>query len=433
MPTLHLQPSSLKTHRASVPPPEAPRAPVGGLWRGWLGRQLARRLAGVSAEILLPGGTRFETGAGRPIASIEIRDLRILPRLLWNAELAFGEAYESGSLVVRGDLVGFLEAVYRQQLAEKTARSRHERRVRARPISVRAARRNIHHHYDLGNDFYRLWLDPELLYTCAYYASPETDLAVAQMAKMEHICRKLTLTPADRVVEAGCGWGALALYMARRYGVEVRAYNISTEQIRYARERARAEGLDTRVQFIEDDYRSIRGPFDVFVSVGMLEHVGLANYGTLGEIIDRGLTRPGGRGLIHFIGRDRPEPISPWIDRRIFPGAYPPTLAEMVRGVLEPFGFSVVDVENLRRHYARTLSDWLARFEASAPAVAAMFDERFVRAWRLYLAGSQAAFAVGSLQLFQVLFVQSGGNPNFWLRPGSTVLAEQSAGIDGTA
>src|SRR5262249_41376116 len=155
---------------------------------------------------------------------------------------------------------------------------------------------------DLGNDFYRLWLDREMVYTCAYFPTPDATLEQAQIAKMDLVCRKLHLEAGDRVIEAGCGWGALALFMARHYGVSVRAFNISSDQIAYARIRARDEGLADRVEFIEDDYRNVRGECDAFVSVGMLEHVGLRDFPTLGGVIDRSLTE-NGRGLLHFIGR----------------------------------------------------------------------------------------------------------------------------------
>ena len=165
----------------------------------------------------------------------------------------------------------------------------------------------------------------------------------------------------------------------------------------------------------------------------MLEHVGLKDYGTLGEVIHRALPRGHGRGLIHFIGRDRPAPLSPWIARRIFPGAYPPSLAEMVEGVLEPRAFSVLDVENLRLHYARTLRHWLERFEDTAGRAAEMFGDRFVRAWRLYLAGSAAAFSAGSLQLFQVVFTRGGDNAIPWTRGGPGAFVTPPAGRYGTA
>jgi cyclopropane-fatty-acyl-phospholipid synthase len=210
------------------------------------------------------------------------------------------------------------------------------------------------------------------------------------------------------VVEVGGGWGGLALLMAREYGVTVKSFNISRSQILYARLRAQAEGLDSRVEFIEDDYRNITGRFDALISLGMLEHVGRRHYREFGGMMKRCLA-PNGRGLIQTIGQDATSPISPWIERRIFPGAYPPTLSEMA-DLFEPVGFSVLDVENLRLHYAKTLRCWLDRFEASAETVASMFDERFVRLWRLYLSGSCAAFRTGALQLYQVVFARSGAN-----------------------
>ena len=255
----------------------------------------------------------------------------------------------------------------------------------------------------MSNEFYRLWLDPEhLQYTCAYYPLTNTSLQEAQTAKLHHVCRKLRLQPGDTVIEAGCGWGGLARFMALEYGAKVKAYNISHEQIRFASERAQREGFDDKVQYIEDDYRNASGDCDVFVSVGMLEHVGTRQYSVLGQVIDNCL-RDDGRGLIHTIGRNHPRLMNAWIEKRIFPGAYPPTLGEMA-AIFEPYRFSILDVENLRLHYARTLTHWLENYEQNRAAVEQMFDDTFVRAWRLYLTGSIAAFQTGELQLFQVLF-----------------------------
>ena len=266
----------------------------------------------------------------------------------------------------------------------------------------------------LANDFYRLWLDEQMVYTCAYYPLPETTLSEAQVAKLDYVCRKLRLKPGERVAEAGCGWGALALHMARKYGVSVQAYNLSTEQIQYARQKAQAEGLSDRVEFVQDDYRHMTGQFDAFVSIGMLEHVGPENYRAMGQLISRVLT-PAGRGLIHSIGRNAARPLDPWTDKYIFPGAHPPSLREMM-DLFEDSGFSVMDFENLRLHYARTCADWLARFEHQSAAVAKMFDERFVRMWRLYLAASSVTFENGDLQLFQVVFSREVNNSLPWTR-----------------
>jgi cyclopropane-fatty-acyl-phospholipid synthase len=170
------------------------------------------------------------------------------------------------------------------------------------------------------------------------------------------------------------------------------------------------------VEFIEDDYRNISGPCDVFVSVGMLEHVGARDYPTFAALLRRLVRGERARGLLHFIGRDRPMTLNAWIRRRIFPGGYPPSLSDVAAAILEPAGLSFLDVENLRLHYARTLEHWFARFECAEDRVRAMFDERFVRAWRLYLAGSHAAFATGWMQLFQIVFAPSGGTTIHWTR-----------------
>jgi len=202
--------------------------------------------------------------------------------------------------------------------------------------------------------------------------------------------------------------------MAKYYGARVRSYNISHQQILFAREKAKSAGLDGDVEYVEDDYRNISGAYDVFVSVGMLEHVGREHYRELGDTIKRCLL-PQGRGLIHSIGRNKPELMNAWIEKRIFPGAYPPTLREMME-IFETHEFSVLDVENLRLHYATTLKHWLARFEQQADKVEKAFDHAFVRAWRLYLTGSMAAFNVGAMQLFQIVFTHGANNNLPWSR-----------------
>jgi cyclopropane-fatty-acyl-phospholipid synthase len=354
-----------------------------------------------------------------PVATLVIQDRATLSRLLRDPEMGFGDAYMEGRIEVEGDMVRFLEAVY-SGMEQSSGGGKWLSGMASKWLDMwqdnsrLGSRANIHRHYDLGNDFYKLWLDDRMVYTCAYFPTPSATLEQAQIAKMDHVCRKLRLQPGETVVEAGCGWGALALHMAREYGVSVKAYNISHEQIAYARERARAEGMSDRVEYIEDDYRAISGQFDAFVSVGMLEHVGLDHYAEIARIIQRSIGDRG-RGLLHFIGRNYPAVFSRWIRKRIFPGAFAPSLRESLT-VLEPKNFSVLDVENLRMHYAKTLEHWLERFERSKEHVAAMYDSRFVRAWRLYLAGSLAAFRTGHLQLFQILFTGAKREPIFWTR-----------------
>jgi cyclopropane-fatty-acyl-phospholipid synthase len=382
----------------------------------WLLNKLLTLIGSPPVRFVLWDGQEIVRSAA-PVASILIRDRGALLKLVANPDLQFGEMYCAGRIEVAGSLVEFLEALY---TARPNSGPGGLRRTllnwanRPRPNDLLHARNNIHHHYDIGNDFYRLWLDEQMLYTCAYFTNLDETLEQAQIAKMDHICRKLELKPGQRVVEAGCGWGALALHMAKHYGVEVKAYNIAREQLAYAREMAQRAGLSQQIEYIEGDFREIASECDAFVSVGMLEHVGLAHYPALGAVIDRCLS-PVGRGLIHTIGTNRPTPLNPWIERHIFPGAYPPSLCEMMQ-VFEPKNFSVLDVENLRLHYAKTLEHWLQRFETAIPQVTKMADESFVRTWRLYLAGSLGAFSTGELQLFQVVFARGNDNDIPWTR-----------------
>lgn len=375
-----------------------------------LGRML-RDIGNPPIEIVLWNGQRVSGSNGNMVAQVYIHDRGALMKLIADPELNFGEMFSANRIDVRGDLLAFLDTVYRAwplrnsgKLGKKLFSPFND--VRRNTLS--GSRRNIYHHYDIGNEFYRLWLDERMLYTCAYFPGSDTSLEDAQLAKMEHVCRKLRLQAGESVVEAGCGWGSLALYMASHYGVNVKAFNISKEQIKYARRRAQSEGLEDKVEFVEDDYRNIKGEFDAFVSVGMLEHVGTDNYAALGGVIDRTL-KENGRGLIHSIGLNYPRPMDAWTERHIFPGANPPSLAQMMQ-IFEPYDFSVLDVENLRLHYAKTLDHWLQRYEINFDLVTEMFDTEFARAWRLYLAGSLTAFKTGGMQLFQVSFARAGNN-----------------------
>ena len=381
----------------------------------WLGELLQRSIEAASVRLVLWDGYCPYQRTDY-VGDLMVRDRRALIGLILDPNYYFGEAYMFGRLVVRGGLEPVVEALSRLHTEEGLWLDRLRSRL-SLPTSFSSARRNVHAHYDLGNDFYKLWLDSELLYTCAYFDRPDVSLEEAQYRKLDLICRKLALKPGETVVEAGCGWGALALHMARHYGVRVKAFNISAAQLEHARERARKENLADRVEFIDDDYRNVKGECDAFVSVGMLEHVGLRHFGSLATVLRRVVKREGGRGLLHFIGRDTPRPLNTWIRRRIFPGAYPPTIAEVTTRVLVPAGLTVIDVENIRLHYDRTLAAWSARFAANRDIVRARYGDEFTRAWELYLAGSQAAFASGWMQLFQVVFTPHESRPPWWTRP----------------
>jgi cyclopropane-fatty-acyl-phospholipid synthase len=403
--------SKINTHSAAQQA-AAVSAPARASIEARLLRRFLTTLGDPPIEFLLPSGERVAPAAGTAVCQVHIKDRSTLLGMLGDPQVRFGDGYAAGRIEIHGDLVKLLEVIYRSS-ARTDVEGSIARRVagwlhRPRRNTFAGSRDNIHHHYDIGNAFYSAWLGETMAYTCAYYPSLEATLEQAQIAKMDHVCRKLRLRAGDTVVEAGCGWGSLALHMAKHYGARVRAYNISREQLEFARARAKAAGLEGQVEFIEDDYRNISGRYDVFASVGMLEHVGRENYSELGRVVRRSLTAVG-RGLIHSIGRNRPAPLHPWIERRIFPGAYAPSLGEMMQ-IFEPWELSVLDVENIRLHYAMTLRHWLERFEAARSAITTMFDEHFVRMWRLYLAGSIAAFETGTLQLFQVVFTTQENN-----------------------
>jgi len=404
--------------RSPAQPTAVPPSP-GGSFEGKMLRRLLSAVGNPPIVFVLWSGERITTHPA-PSAVVRIADRSTLLGLAKDPHIRFGDAYSEGKITIDGDLVHFVELMYRaaptQPKAVRTLSSFLKGGHRRQRNTLHGSRDNIHHHYDIGNDFYSLWLGDTMAYTCAYYPTPDASLDDAQRAKFDHVCRKMRLRAGETVAEAGFGWGGLSLHMARHYGVKVRAFNISKEQVAYARARAKREGLDSQIEFIEDDYRNVHGKYDAFVSVGMLEHVGVENYATLGGVAHRALGGDSnGRGLIHSIGRNRPAPLHPWITKRIFPGAYPPSIGEFMQ-IFEPWDFSVIDVENIRLHYARTLIHWMELFDANADKVRKMFDEKFERMWRLYLAGSIAGFTTGSLQLFQVLFATKDNNNVPWTR-----------------
>ncbi len=321
-----------------------------------------------------------------------------------NPDLAFGEAYVDGALVlVRGTLNDLFALLFRNQAALALSQSnmgnmalRLRRRMQQMNSRVRA-RRNVEHHYDLSSDLYRLFLDPDMQYSCAYYAQPGVSLEEAQLAKKRHLISKMLLEPEQRVLDIGCGWGGMALEVARSANVSVLGVTLSSEQLKIANERAR--GSRARFQLI--DYRDVKGSFQRIVSVGMFEHVGLPNYDAFFQQIARLLTEDG-VAVIHSIGRkDGPDITNPWIDKYIFPGGYIPALSEVLPAI-ERAGLWVTDIEILRLHYAKTLADWQARYAAHRAEVAVLYDERFCRMWDFYLAASESAFRHQGHMNFQI-------------------------------
>ncbi len=268
--------------------PRADRGRPSGIER-WLARRLLQAIGSPPLSIAFWNAEEISETNSSPVARILFRDRAAFWKVLFDPDFQFGETYADGRLEVDGDLVSLLETIYRSRMAARRSGGGVYSGLlgclhRAKANTLAAARQNIHHHYDIGDDFYRLWLDREMVYSGAYFADPAMTLEEAQLAKLDYVCRKLWLRPGEKVIEIGGGWGALALLMARNYGVTVKSFNISKRQLDFARRRAKAEGLDSRVEFIEDDYRNVTGRFDALVSLGMLEHVGASHYREFGRV-----------------------------------------------------------------------------------------------------------------------------------------------------
>jgi len=357
--------------------------------------------------VRLPGGRelRLGDGSGTSVA-VRIADNRWLARIAADPSMALGEAYMEGGLVLEAgsihdltDLIG-RNAMYRPlKSAGPLARWWLDRRLQAN--ARRAARRNVAHHYDLSVDLYRRFLDPDMQYSCAYFPHPGISLEEAQAAKKRHLAAKLLLSPGQKVLDIGCGWGGLGLSLARAADVEVDGVTLSTEQLAIARGRAEAAGLAGRARFSLTDYRDVSGQYDRIISVGMFEHVGRPNYQAYFDQVAK-LLADDGVAVIHSIGRaDGPSFTQSWIAKYIFPGGYIPSLSEVLPYV-ERTGLIVTDIEILRLHYAETLKAWRERFAANRAEIAALYDERFCRMWEFYLSVSELAFRYRGHFVFQM-------------------------------
>ena len=357
-------------------------------------------------SVRLPSGRAFTVGQGAPRVAVALSDPALPRHLCLSPHMALGDGYMDGTLTIAGDdLHGLLHLLIGNTQGDLPLWQAPVQAVRAalRGAAQWApqgrAQRNVAHHYDLSGTLYDLFLDADRQYSCAYFPRPGLTLDAAQAAKTAHVAAKLCLRPGMRVLDIGCGWGGLALALARDHGVQVLGVTLSAEQVRVAR--ARATGLANRVEFRLTDYRAVTGTFDRIVSVGMFEHVGLPQYPAYFRTI-RDRLAPDGIALVHTIGRAaRPAPTSPWIARHIFPGGYVPTLSEMMRGV-EGSGLFQTDVEVWRLHYAMTLRHWFDRFAAREAEARALYGERFCRMWRFYLAASEQTFRHGRQVVFQV-------------------------------
>lgn len=376
-----------------------------------LDQVLKRFIKAGALDVILPSG-RKRHYAGRlpgPSAVIHVKTDKALKALLLNSGLAFGEGWMDGEIVAVGctleDVLGVLmlnihdSHHFLNRLEEK---ARFITRFFRQWNNQRRSRSNVAHHYDLNGALYDLFLDEDRQYSCAYFTSEDMTLEEAQRAKKRHIAAKLCLNrPGLEVLDIGCGWGGMALTLAKDYGARVTGITLSREQLHVAQQRAREAGLDGQVQFLLMDYRKLTRKFDRIVSVGMFEHVGIGQYDIYFRTLRKALNADG-IALIHSIGRmDCPGSTNPWIDKYIFPGGYSPALSEVLPSI-ERAGLWMTDCEILRLHYARTIKIWRERFAANRKKIEALYDERFCRMFEFYLTGAELSFRLQGHMNFQI-------------------------------
>lgn len=375
---------------------------------------LHRVVATGSLAFIDANGVRrdYGDGAGSDIVA-KLHDRRIEWALALDPSLAFGEAFMSGRLSLeRGSIYDLLETLIinaNRQTQPGTSRLldglRYTTRLVRQYNPAGRAARNAAHHYDIPPDIYELFLDPDWQYSCAYFPHEGVDLAEAQRSKKRHIIAKLRMAPGQSVLDIGCGWGGLALSVARLTEARVTGITLSSEQLRRARERAQAAGLDAQVSFALQDYRNVDRQFDRIVSVGMFEHVGVNHYQKFFDKI-YALLKNDGVALVHSIGRSEgPGITNPFIEKYIFPGGYIPSLSEVLPAI-ERSGLMVADIEILRLHYAWTLRAWREAFMARRGAAKQIMGERFCRMWEFYLAGSELAFRHQGMMVFQIQLIK---------------------------
>lgn len=361
-------------------------------------------------EVETAQGARFSVGdgAGQPLG-IRFVDRAVPRQLLLDTALTFGELFMNGRLVLtRGSIYDVL-ALMATNLGSKEPHSIAQALAGIRMVLGRCrqrnnkngASRNVAHHYDLDGRLYDLFLDPDRQYSCAYFERPGQSLEDAQLAKKRHIAAKLLVEPGHRVLDIGCGWGGLALYLTERCRAEVTGITLSHEQHEVAMRRVQDLGLAARTSFRLQDYRDVCERFDRIVSVGMFEHVGVGYYSAFFDKVTE-LLADDGVMLLHSIGRTgRPEATNPWIAKYIFPGGYTPALSEVLPAI-EHAGLVVTDIEILRLHYADTLRLWRERFLARREEVKLLYDDRFCRMWEFYLAACEVGFRHAGLTVFQI-------------------------------
>ncbi|MCY4259209.1 MAG: cyclopropane-fatty-acyl-phospholipid synthase [Rhodobacteraceae bacterium] len=385
------------------------------MWLNIFQRMLTRFIQTGSFEVRLPNGSLISVGDAtvEPVR-ITLTDAGVLRRLCLNPELALGEAYMDGQLIIENDdlesmlavLIANLKSGRKQPILYLHSATRTALRRLAQHNPARRSRSNVEHHYDLTDELYELFLDADLQYSCGYFPTGQESLDEAQRQKKSHIMRKLCLRPGLRILDIGSGWGGLGISLAKEHDCSVFGVTLSANQRAKSNQRAAAAGVADRVSFNLLDYRAINDKFDRIVSVGMFEHVGVPHYQQFFQTLQN-LLKDDGVALLHTIGRSgTPGTTNPWITKYIFPGGYVPALSEIMT-VVEQVGLVVSDIEIWRLHYAQTLQHWQRRFRDNIDRICALYDERFCRMWHYYLVASEMSFRHNDQVVFQIQLTKS--------------------------
>ena len=359
--------------------------------------------------LVIVDGEEYKIGEGEPTFTAKFKESIPVSKLLSSTSLALGEAYMSGNLEIEGDLYHALD-YFMSEMDKFSIDKKAMKKLIFTSISKKNQEKEVRSHYDIGNDFYKLWLDETMSYSCGYFLNDNDTLYQAQVNKVDYILKKLYLKEGMTLLDIGCGWGFLLIEAAKKYKIHGTGITLSVEQYNEFRRRIVDEGLEDYLEVKLMDYRDLKNSdlkFDRVVSVGMLEHVGRDNYQLFIDCVNTVL-KPHGLFLLHFISGLKEHPGDPWIKKYIFPGGVIPSLREIMNCLAED-NFHTLDVENLRNHYNRTLLCWEKNYKEHIDEVREMFDEEFVRMWDLYLSACAAIFHNGIIDIHQIL-VSKGVN-----------------------
>ncbi len=359
-------------------------------------------------------GEKVRFGQGTPQVSLVIKKPQVVRSILLHPSIGFGEAYMKKSIEIQGSLDNLFLIINQNSLLNNYFLNYIRLPIHADKVKQS---KQVQYHYDKGNEFYKLWLDKSLTYSCAYFKNPQDSLEKAQQQKVEHLLKKLYLQKGMTLLDIGCGWGNLVIQAAKKYGVFATGITVSKEQFKFATARIKKEGLENRVKIKlmhYHDLESYNEQFDRIISVGMFEHVGKENYPKYFQTVHNKL-KDQGLSVLHTISQSRELPAEPWVNKYIFPGGYIPSIREII-GFLPDYNFQLIDYENLRLHYAKTLGHWFKRYTKHQQKIIEMYGDEFYRMWEFWLIASQSAFRDGNLHLSQVIFTKGTNNNLPWTR-----------------